>query len=482
MARLSPEVLERVSKARDDFPTFVALIWKFSPLKHQRKWMRELKRMVKGEIKELLIVAPRGSGKSALVGVLFLTWMIGRNPDKHYGLISYTDKIAYRRSRAIRNIIQYDPIFKLIFPGLEPDFRQWSRESFALKREDSTDLHPTLIAAGSTSAIVSSRLHGLVYDDPHDEKNSKTPTKRREVVETYDTSIYFCLEKDAWTVCIATRYADDDLPGIFITRGFTLIHQRAITQSYYTKTKKRKELSYAPELKPLALLKKEQEKNPLVFALQMQGDTTGGKAAIIRKLVTYQANELPDLQELLIQAGTDTNYKDGEANDYIVIYVGGLDKKGNVWMLHREKGRWDVDELAELFIELHRFWHYSNNWIEDTAKGTPAVTVLKKKAAFVPAELQAPSRGGKRSRASSIASYLNSGQVKWPSNAAWFKDAEYYLTHYGHTDYDDDLDALFMFLSNILRCIHPQNYGVGRPKRRVTIGGGRKGIKIRRRR
>ena len=119
MTNLPPEVLERAAKARDDFPTFVSLIWKFSPLKHQRKWMRELYRLVHRDIKELLIVAPRGSGKSALVGVLFLAWMIGRNPDKHYGLISYTDKIAYRRSRAIRNIIQYDPIFKLIFPRLD---------------------------------------------------------------------------------------------------------------------------------------------------------------------------------------------------------------------------------------------------------------------------------------------------------------------------------------------------------------------------
>lgn len=481
MPSLPPEVLERVAKARDDFPTFVELIWKFTALKHQRKWMRELRRIVSGDLKELLIVAPRGAGKSALF-VLFLVWMIGRNPEKHYGLISYTDKIAYRRSRAIRNIIQYDPIFSLIFPGLEPDFRHWSRESFTLKRPDATDLHPTLIAAGSTSAIISSRLDGLVYDDPHDEKNSKSPTKRREVVETYDTSIYFCLQGDAWTVCIATRYADDDLPGIFINRGFEFIHQRAITESYYAKTGERKELSYATELKPLKLLQQEREKNPLVFALQMQGDTTGGKAAIIRHLVTYQPDELPELETLLIQAGTDTNYKDGEANDYIVIYIGGLDKKGDIWMLHREKGRWDVEELAELFIELHRTWRYTNNWIEDTAKGTPAVTVLKKKAAFVPAELQAPSRGGKRSRASSIASYLNSGQVKWPASAEWLKDAEYYLTHYGHTDYDDDLDALYMMLINLLQCIHPENYGAGRPRRRVTIGGGRKGIKIRRRR
>ena len=481
MTKLSPEILERVEKAREDFPTFVSLVWKFTPLKHQRKWFKELKRVVSGEIIELLIVAPRGAGKSALL-VLFLAWIIGNNPTKRYGLVCYGDKQAWRRSKAIRNVIQYDRVYRLIFPEIKPDFRNWSRESITVQREDTVDLHPTLTAVGADSGIISSRLDGLVYDDPHDERNSKSATKRRQVVETYDNAIFPCLESGAWTVCIATRFADDDLSGVFINRGFKTLHQRAITESYNARTKKRKELSYAPELKTLVALRKMRDRNPLTFALQMQGDTTGGKAAIIKKLHTYQADELPDLQELLIQAGTDTNYKDGEANDYCVIYVGGLDKKGNVWMLHREKGRWDVDELAELFVELHRLWRYSNNWIEDTAKGTPAVTVLKKKAAFVPAELQAPSRGGKRSRASSIASYINSGQVRWPSNAEWFKDAEYYLTHYGHTDYDDDLDALFMLLTNLLRCIHPQNYGVGRPRRRVTIGGGRKGAKIRRRR
>jgi predicted phage terminase large subunit-like protein len=480
--KLPPEILERAAKARGDFPAFVDLIWKFTPLKHQRKWLRELKKVVDGATLELLLIAPRGAGKSAIVGVLFLAWMIGNNPAKHYGLVCYGDKQAWRRSKAIRNIIEYDPIYRLIFPDIKADKRNWSRESFTVQRTDTADLHPTLTAVGSDSGIISSRLDGLVYDDPHNEKNSKNPTKRRQVVETYDNAIFPCLEGGAWTVCIATRYADDDLPGIFINRGFTVIHQRAITRSYYAKKKLEKELSYAPELKTLAALKKEQGRNPLTFALQMQGDTTGGRAAIIKKLVTYEAKELPDLETLLIQAGTDTNYKDGEANDYIVIYIGGLDKKGGVWMLHREKGRWDVDELADLFIELHRTWKYSNNWIEDAGKGTPAVTVLRRKAAFVPGELQVPTRGGKRSRASSIASHLNSGQVKWPASAEWFKDAEYYLTHYGHTDYDDDLDALFMFLSNILQAIHPQNYGVGRPRRRVTIGGGRTGVKIRRRR
>ena len=482
MPKLSPEILERAERARADFPTFIELVWKFTPLKHQVKWLKELKRVVDGELIELLIVAPRGAGKSALF-VLFLAWMIGNNPDKHYGLICYGDKQAWRRSKAIRNIIQFDPIYRLIFPGIKPDFRNWSRESFTVQRSDTADLHPTLTATGSTSGVISSRLDGLVYDDPHDERNSSSAVKRRAVVDTYDNAIFPCLEGAAWTVCIATRYADDDLPGIFINRGFVVLHQRAITESYKKGRKPaRKELSYAPALKTLAALRKERERNPLTFALQMQGDTTGGKAAVIKRLVTYQADELPDLEKLLIQAGSDTAYKEGEENDYNVTYVGGLDKKGNVWMLDRRKLRCDVDELAEVYIELHRLWRYTNNWIEDTSQGTPAVTTLRKKAAFVPCELQPASRGGKRSRVSSIASPLNTGQVKWPANAEWFKDAEYYLTHYGHTDYDDDPDALFMLLSNLLRAIHPSNYGTGRPKRSVTIGGGRKGIKIGRRR
>jgi len=486
LAKLLPatksKILERAAAARSDFDLFLELIWKFSPMKHQRAWIKELKRIVSGDITELLIVAPRGAGKSAIVGVLFTAWMIGNNPTQHYGLISYADDIAYRRSRAIRNIIQYDPVFHLIFPEIKPDCSNWSRESFTVMRPDKTDLHPTLIAAGSTAAVISSRLDGVVYDDPHDEKNSKTPAKRRAVVETWDQALSPCLQAEAWVVCIATRYGgEDDLPGIFINRGFVLIHQRAITQSYKKGRKPaRKELSYAPGLASLPWLKEKRERSPLVFAFQYQGDTTGGQAAVIKKLVTYQANELPELTDLLIQAGTDTNYKEGEESDYTVIWIAGMDKKGGVWILHREKGRWDVDELANLLVELHRVWKYTNNWIEDTAKGTPAVTMVQKKAAFVPCELQPASRGGKRSRAASIASHLNSGQVKFPAVAEWFRDAEYYLTHYGYTDQADDLDAIYMLLSNLLQATHPSSYGVGRPKRRVTFGGGRKGMKKRR--
>jgi predicted phage terminase large subunit-like protein len=476
------KILERAHAARSDFDIFLDLVWQFSPMKHQKQWLKELKRVTSGEETELLIVAPRGSGKSAVVGVHFLAWVIGGNPENHYGLISYQDDVAWRRSRAIRNIIEYDPVYHLIFPEIKPDKANWSRDSFTVKRADKSDLHPTLIASGSASGIISARLDGVVYDDPHDEKNAKSATKRRQVVETWDNAIEPCLQFLGWVIGIATRYADDDLPGVFIKRGFRYIHQRAITQSYKKGRKPaRKELSYAPKLASLSWLRQKRERNPATFAFQYQGDTTGGDTKGIRKLHTYQENDLPPRDKLLIQCGTDTNYKDGEENDYCVIFVGGLDTKGNVWMLHKEKGRWDVDDLADLFIQLHNDWHYSNNWIEDAGKGTPAVDVLQRKAAHVPKELQAPSRGGKRSRVAAISPYINSGQVRWPAAASWLKETEYELKHAGHTEFDDEPDAAYMLLHNLLQAIHPEKYGMGRPKRRVTIGGGRFGKKTRHR-
>ncbi len=468
--KLKAKVLKRAGAAKKDLATFIALVWSFTLMKHQRVWVKELQSMADGNEKQLLFIAPRGAGKSAIL-VLFLAWMIGNNPTKHYGLISYADAVAWKRCRALRKIINISPIYHLIFPDIKRGDSNWSRESFTVKRPDITDIHPTFMAAGSTAQVISSRLDGLVYDDPHDGKNSKTAAKRRAVVETYDQDIKPCLVGGAWTVCVATRYADDDLPGKFIVRRFKKLHQKAIVE---TNDMKRKiyhiEHSYAPKLKTLAELRKEREENPASFDLQMQGITRGSKASIIKKLTHYKPEDLPELGSLLVAAGTDTNYKDTETADYTVIYICGMDTRHNVWVLHREKGRWDVNDLADLFINLHADWKYYNNWIEDTAKGTPAVTVVKKKAPYIPCELQTPSSGGKRSRASAIASYLNSGQVRFPVNAEWIQDAEHYLTGFPHVDHDDDVDALFMILTNILSTIHPANYGKGRPQMTITIG------------
>jgi len=53
--------------------------------------------------------------------------------------------------------------------------------------------------------------------------------------------------------------------------------------------------------------------------------------------------------------------------------------------------------------------------------------------------------------------------------ADWLPDAEYYLLHYGHADHDDDVDALYLLITHLLNCVHPENYGAGRPRIKVRM-------------
>ncbi len=46
----------------------------------------------------------------------------------------------------------------------------------------------------------------------------------------------------------------------------------------------------------------------------------------------------------------------------------------------------------------------------------------------------------------------------FPAYADWFKDAQYNLTYYPYTDHDDDIDALYILVENLLQVIHPYRF------------------------
>ena len=464
----------RALKARTDFYTFVSMMVNWKLAKHQKQWIKELQAVADKETKELLIIGPPGSSKSSLTSVLFGAWLIGRNPDCHGGIISYGDRPAWDRVEAVKRIIEFHAVYHLIFPQVIKNEEHWSRKSFIVQRKDVADLHPTLMGAGSSGTVISYRLDWCIYDDPHDEKNTQTPLRRRKVLNTFDETITTRLIEDAFIICVATRWAEDDLPGLLEKRGFKTIHQRAIVEIVNKATKKnipRKHTyhSYWPEKYSLTFLREKEQRNPAVFHMQYQGDLKGGKAAVIKRIHTYKELELPDHKELMVAAGGDTAYKSTEANDFNVIYVGGLDAAGNIWILDRFKARCGVNELSEAIIELRVRWQYYTLWLEDTGQATPAVETVRRKTPGVPIQLVKPGTGGKHSRASAIAAYINSGQVKFPVSAPWLQDSEYYLLHFGHAEFDDDVDALFYLVFNLLQAIHFSKYGLGRPKLKVTF-------------
>jgi len=481
--------LKLLSRSEVDFRTYlkVAILAEGETIaKHQEPWIDACQDIGDHPLdaQKYFFVAPPGAGKSTVIGVGFTSWIIGKNPNRHFGYISYADQVARERAIPIRNLIEFSSIYHKIFPNVTPDKAAWGSSSFRVLRENLADLHPTLRAGGAMSAIVAYRLDGTVIDDPMSQKNSATPDFREKTCTNYQNAIMTRLIDTAWQLGIGTRWAEDDFIGYVLKKGGWKVH---VTKAL-TATGK----SYWPEHYPLLGPNKAtgfegsklwyvREHHPDLWAMQYMSDTTGANIGIIRNLRTY--TELPpDIlareRDLVIGFGIDTALKDRQQNDYHVIYVGGLDRYGRVWMLDRVKVRCGMPELLDNIVTLYHKWTVERHgskfppfaiWVEDTASGTPAVQMLAAQLPYFPTILVPVQQGGKRSRANAISPFLHGGHVLWPKMAEWYDDAAYELLHFPYTAHDDDVDALYVLLDNLLKITHPSSYDDPRPRGTLRI-------------
>ena len=458
-------IKRKARRSSKNLAAYLKFVVGINPAEHQTGWLEACQDIGnKASGQRYCIIAPPGAGKSVFIGVGFLSWMIGLNPNNHYGMLSYANQVAWDRALPIRNVIEHSKAFKLTFPNLEPDLTSWDRGGFRVKRPDLADPHPTLRAGGVGSAVVSYRLNGLVLDDVLDIKTAKTARTREKVYNDYVDAVSTRMVRYAWQLCIGTRWSDDD----FIGRLLSLKHHGAsVWTPIHVPALLSSGKSYWPVEYPIEALKEKQETMPSNFAIQYQGDTTGGETQIIRKIATYDeyprdedgrvAEDFVKKKDLLMGASWDTGLKDKQENDYSVLYVGGLDKYGNIWVIDREKDRFTISEIIALTKANYTKWKTVNTWFEDSAVGTPAVTTIREEMPLVPCTTVYYG-GGKRSRANVLAQYLHNGQVRFPKLAPWLPDCDYYLKHFPHTDHDDDIDSLFILVDNLLQMRHPAEY------------------------
>lgn len=459
---------KRIEKARTNFEMFIRLVLGFKHAHHQNEWVEACQEIGDNpEGQRVCIIAAPGAGKSSLVVAGFVSWMIGRYPYMHFGLISFADKPALERATTVRNIIETSSIYRQIFPEIMPDFTAWDKASFRVRRENVADLHPTLRSAGARSSVVSYRFHGLVIDDPHDPKNVGTPTARKKVWDNYVDAIATRLVKNAWQLVISTRWSDDDFVGCLLRQQYK---KKKLWKVIHTPALDSRGRSYWPEEYPTELLKEKEYNEPASFAIQYMGDTTGGSTQIIRKLGVYEEEpeEILKTKDLMLASGWDTCLKKGEENDFNVGFTAGLDQHGVIWVIDQLKGRWGVPELARQMIESYEKFKQFTVWIEDTAAGTPAIDTVMEEAPIVPTE-PVPVSGDKISRANSLAGWIHGGHILFPEKATWFNETKHILTHFPYVDHDDEVDALFVLCKKLLEQRHPAMYLQERQRVRLQM-------------
>lgn len=166
-----------------------------------------------GTIQNLAIWTPPGLGKSlTLERVAAL--LIAENPLVHIGVISYSDDIARRCSRAVRSILQDHQWVREQFPGLEFDSEG---ETGWQMKAPGQDKRLTCVPRGILSSITGHRFDWTLIDNPI--KNWADAWSEKIQQRTYENYIAAVVTRSSVfgrQIIIQTRWHARDLSGMVI--------------------------------------------------------------------------------------------------------------------------------------------------------------------------------------------------------------------------------------------------------------------------
>lgn len=197
-------------RAYNDFSTFANYVYGYDFYDKQQLISDTI---TDESIKQILIEAPRGSGKSELVTIAYQSWLIGRDHDQRIITVSNTLDQAKLFLNKIDSVMRNNDRYKEVFGNLVPkasDPVQWTGDVKTIpERSDLKD--PTMIALGRGGTIVGRRATLIICDDIIDTDAVMTEHQRDVVSRWFKQELYPCLLPQGRIIVIGTRYHEDDI-------------------------------------------------------------------------------------------------------------------------------------------------------------------------------------------------------------------------------------------------------------------------------
>lgn len=181
---------------------------------------------------DALINAPMGHGKSTIVGVGLPAYLLGKNPSNRIKIISATDPLARDRVNLIRQYIRHDPDYRAVFPNVKPANQDmWTQSKLYVARQGMSP-DASLESRGVLATGVGGRCDYLLFDDPEDQRNSRSSIKREAVRAAYTSTWKTRLEPWGRMAMIGTPYHMDGLNFYVRSRETTCTLSMAIDDGY----------------------------------------------------------------------------------------------------------------------------------------------------------------------------------------------------------------------------------------------------------
>ena len=417
----------------------------------------------------LVINLPPRSLKSFIISVCLPAWLLGRNPSARIICASYSEELAFKFSRDTRALMD-SSFYRKIFPRTKFNPRKTT------ERELETTRHGYRLATSVGGTLTGRGGDTLIVDDPIKAIDAESELALGHASDWFRNTALSRIDKIDSSLIIVTmqRLHVDDLSGILIEQGWPSLVLPAI----------------ATETAEYELGEGDIYRRPVGELLQPDRDTSEGmeaqRASMGSKIFSaqYQQNPVPpdgnmiksdwlhrydfapgDRRFLRIVLSCDPAGKAGQHNDYTSIAIFGFNDK-YVHLLHVVRGHWTVMQMHGCIKALVAEWNVDQILIEDTASGMGLVQILKDDRS-----LWAIGRRSNLSKVVRMAQHegrFEAGLVLLPREAPWLADFELEILAFPNGRYDDQVDAVLLFLDWFAQADRLPTYEVGLP----IFGGG----------
>lgn len=402
------------------------------------------------------ISAPPQHGKSRMLAVRAVAWLIGAYPGTSIALTGFSRALLVEFLVEVRDIMAL-PSYRRIFPNIVT--------RYGMDRADQVQFTngSSVVVRSAGSKLTGRRADWLIIDDPHAGRaEAESAVQRRKVIQWFFADCVTRLSPSAKILLIGTRWHPHDLIGHLTSDEyaqqltdegqeqlvFRKVNLKAISDGENDPLGRQAGEPLAPEIRPLSFL---QGMRAALLGYEWDSlfmgtprSSSSGQVDV-NQLRRCNADEVP--KGILHTRGWDLAITEKQSSDYTAGARGALDTDTDLFYItniFRQRMAWarlratmirtslaDLEEhgIAEIHVEAVSGFEAVYQEVKDLLAGK--VMTRKKN----------PPKGGKLMRAQPWLAKLEAGKVVMV-RGPWNQEFVSELEEFPDANHDDQVDAV----------------------------------------
>jgi predicted phage terminase large subunit-like protein len=398
-------------------------------------------------LKQLLILMPRGAFKSSVVTIGLSLQMILNDPDVRILIDSETFAKAKAFLAEIKGHLEGNEMFREIYHTIYnsyPDSKKrddvWSDSQVNISARKRNRKEPTLSCGGVDVTKNGMHYDLIIMDDLHSELNTANKEQIDKVIHHYKLA-FSLLDPGCPIIVIGTRWNYNDVYQHILDEEIdnynvlvrsahnpdgTLFFPERLTEEFLQKTK-RTQGSY--------LYSCQYENNPVD-----DESATFKRSSLVR--VPWSLTKSMPMNWYL---SVDPSYA-GPYSDYAALVIAGMNHQKDLYVRHVLRKKMTYAQIIEAMFDLYNRFAPRQILLETIAAQKSIQYELsneqKRRGTWLPiTEIRSRSKS-KEDRIRALAPFYEFGHIFHIKECAQLDDLEYELIHFPKGTHDDVIDAL----------------------------------------